>query len=58
MALRRLAKARGRELARLKALAEDVLRARTDVETFLVTSLRMVRPPVRTAGVGSIKLCG
>jgi hypothetical protein len=42
-ALRQLARARGRELRRLQALLQDVARGRTDVETFLVTSLQLAR---------------
>ena len=45
-ALRQLAKARGRELRRLQALLQDVAQGRTDVETYLVTSLRMVKHPL------------
>lgn len=42
-ALRRLAKARGRALHRVRAMAHDVLRQRSEVEAFLVSSIRMVR---------------
>lgn len=44
-ALRRLAKARGRALRKVRALTADVLHGRSEAETFLVTSLRAVRPP-------------
>lgn len=44
VALRRLAKARGRALHKVRGLAQDLLRGRSEVEVFLVTSLRMVRP--------------
>lgn len=43
VALRRLSKARGRALHKVRSLAQDVLRGRSDIEVFLVTSLRMVR---------------
>lgn len=42
-ALRRLSKARGRALHKVRSLAQDVLRGRSEIEVFLVTSLRMVR---------------
>ncbi len=43
VALRRLAKARGRALHNVRALAQDLLCGRSELEVFLVTSLRMVR---------------
>ena len=41
-ALRRLARARGRELRTVRRLAQAVLRHRSDVETFLVAALQQV----------------
>ena len=41
-ALRRLARARGRELRTVRRLAQAVLRQRSDVETFLVAALQQV----------------
>ncbi|BDA43573.1 probable basal body-orientation factor 1 [Coccomyxa sp. Obi] len=43
VALRRLAKARGRALHKVRSLAQDLLHGRSELEVFLVTSLRMVR---------------
>jgi superfamily II RNA helicase len=42
-ALRRLAKARGHALHKVRAMAHGVLRQRSEVEAFLVTSIRAVR---------------
>lgn len=39
-ALRRLARARGRELRLVRRLAQAVLRQRSDIETFLVAALQ------------------
>lgn len=39
-ALRRLVRARGRELRMVRRLAQAVLRQRSDVETFLVAALQ------------------
>ena len=43
VALRRLAKARGRALHKVRGLAQDLLLGRSELEVFFVTSLRMVR---------------
>ncbi len=58
-ALRRLVKLKTRELKNVRRLAQEVLLQRSDVETFLLSSLHLVRGveglgvwPARDDGVG------
>lgn len=46
--LRRLLKLKTRELANIRRLAQEVVRQRTDSETFLIDSLAFVREQVRS----------